>query len=125
MGNRYYSFNARAGDRIRVGIAWSSQADCPSIGSCNNDTLLTDFDVILVAPDGNTVGGGVSGSYDNNYEVAPKDGPLNDGALSLSQTGTYRIRVFKARFNETTNFVGVAWTKVVLQNQIFLPFVRR
>jgi hypothetical protein len=116
---RSYYFNAQAGDRIRVAIAWWSNAFCGGtfastsvitavpIDDCIQDELSTDLDLQIHTPSGALLTGGYSASFDNNYELVPPD-----GELILPQTGTYQIKV-KARFKSASdNNLGVAWTKL-------------
>lgn len=110
-GYRFYTFNARAGDRIRFGINWSSHVDCPSTTNCRSDELLTDLNVALFDPDRIMIAGSESASLDNNYEIAPTDGSGGDGALILNKSGEYRIGVTYRIFGDISPDIGVAWTR--------------
>lgn len=113
-GYRYFYFKAKAGDRVRVAISWWANADCASTSTCNYDRLDTNLNLVLFAPNGAQVSGGYSASWSNNYELIPPTTPFLDGnGLVLPVTGTYKIGVLQRSFNETANFLGVAWTKLV------------
>jgi hypothetical protein len=107
-GYRNYYFTGKAGDRIRVAIAWDSSANCFSIGEgCGADQLLTNLNLGVWAPNGALLSGGWSAGWDKSYELVP-----SDQYLVLPQDGTYRIGVYKQSFGEAQNFLGVAWTIV-------------
>jgi hypothetical protein len=122
-GYRYYQFNGRAGDRIRVAIAWDSYAHCGGtlvtsmssvpINDCG-DTLATNLQLLVLAPSGSLVNN-YSASFDNSYELVPPS-----GELILPVTGTYKIGVYKQALAEGTNFLGVAWTR----DATYLPELR-
>jgi subtilisin family serine protease len=109
----YRYFTATKGDFIRVSIAWWSNASCTSISNCNYDRLDTDLNLGAKDPDGEWIPGAWSASWDNNYEliefVAPK-------------TGTYRIAVYKARADETSNYLGIALLKL---KRLYLPLIMK
>jgi hypothetical protein len=107
----YRYFNASRGERIRVAIAWSSHADCPAENDCNFDRLDTDLDLNIEDPDGDPVPGGTSASWDNSYELVDFTAP---------KTGQYKIAVYKARADEDSNYLGVAWVK----DATYLPDLR-
>jgi hypothetical protein len=107
-GYRSYYFTGKAGDRIRVAIAWDSFANCPSIGEgCGIDVLSTDLQLAVWAPNGALLTGGSSAGWDKSYELVPAA-----EYMVLPQDGTYRIGVYKQSFTEAQNFLGVAWTTV-------------
>jgi hypothetical protein len=116
-GYRYYNFNANAGDRIRVAIAWDSQVDCPSTGSCSYDRLDTDLNFGIMDANYNFLSGAWAASYANSYELLPAN-----GEFVIPTTGLYRIAVHKARFDEIVNFLGIALSKTY---NIHLPLVIR
>jgi hypothetical protein len=62
------------------------------------------------------VPGAFSASWDNNYELVD---------FNATQTGLYRIAVYKAqaRNNETINYVGIALVKAMYK--VYLPLVVR
>ncbi len=112
VGNYLYrNFTANRGDFIRIAIAWLSNADCSSENNCNYDRLDTDLHLGVRDPNGQLILDAWSASWDNNYEmvefVAPK-------------TGIYRIAIYKARANETTNSVGIALVRL---HRVHLPLV--
>jgi subtilisin family serine protease len=114
-GYRYYYFNAQAGDRIRAAISWWSDSNCPDpVSNCSFDKLSTDLNVGIMAPDGTFLPSAWSASYDNNYELVPPAGDrgANGGEIMLPQTGTYRIAVARVHWDEESNYLGVAWTKL-------------
>ncbi|HLF27782.1 MAG TPA: S8 family serine peptidase [Anaerolineae bacterium] len=96
---RYYRFNASAGDRIRVAIAWWSNADCPSADDCQYDRLDTDLHLGVFDPDGQLAPGAWSASHDNNYELVD---------FVAAKTGTHQIGVYKQRSDEPNNELGIA-----------------
>jgi hypothetical protein len=112
-GKRSYYFEANAGDRIRVAIAWYSNADCKFTDSvsCKFDRLDTNLNLKVYGPGDVLLPGGASASTSNNYELVPPNGVL-DGGIPLPKTGMYRIEVINQSFNEETNYLGVAWTKL-------------
>lgn len=116
-GYRYYNFNANAGDRIRVAIAWDSQVDCPSASSCTYDRLDTDLNFGIMDSNYNFLSGAWAASYANSYELLPAN-----GEFVIPATGLYRIAVHKARFDESFNLLGVALSKT---SQVYLPLVIR
>jgi hypothetical protein len=107
-GYRYYYFRGRAGDKIRLALSWWSNASCPDPATnCSFDRLDTNLNMGVQDPNGNWVTNAWAGSLDNNYEVLPS---VNDIVLPVD--GVYRIAVYKQQMNESTNSIGLAWTKV-------------
>ena len=85
-----------AGQQVRVAIAWSSHTS----GSSNlgkADTLATDLDLRVVAPNGAVIG---SFTFDNPYEVVD---------LVAPSTGTMRIEVRHSRMDTSVEPYGLAW----------------
>jgi hypothetical protein len=118
QGNYMYRyFRATAGERIRVAISWWSNPDSPG-NNYSFDRLDTDLDLRIQCCDGNygLVPGAFSASWDNNYELVD---------FNATQTGLYRIAVYKAqaRNNETINYVGIALVKAMYK--VYLPLVVR
>jgi hypothetical protein len=110
----YRKFSAVQGERIRVAIAWWSNADCPDLQDCEFDNLDTDIDLYVFDPDNLEVGH--SNSQDNNYEImeftAPKSGNY--------KIGVYRFSLVLPPDGETSNNIGVAWVR----DATYLPDVR-
>lgn len=105
------SFKASQGTRIRVAATWWSNANCPDQNNCFFDRLDTDLDLNVLDPDGNPVSGGYSASWDNNYELVEFPAP---------KTGVYTIGVWKKRADESSNYLGLAWT----EQATYLPDVK-
>jgi len=104
-------FTANRGDFIRVAIAWWSNADCSAINNCNFDRLDTDLHLGVLDPDGQWVPGAWSASWDNNYELVE---------FVASETGTYRIAVYKTRVDEPSNYLGIAFVRL---HRVYIPLV--
>jgi putative cell wall-binding protein len=83
----------QAGQKVRVVVSWNSQVNGTS------DSLLTDFDLQVVQPNGATSG---SYSLDNNYEVVE---------FTAAGSGTATIRLPHNRFDTGSQRFGLAWTK--------------
>ena len=81
----YRKFSAVQGERIRVAIAWWSNADCPDLQDCEFDNLDTDIDLYVFDPDNLEVGH--SNSQDNNYEIIEFTAP---------KSGNYKIGVYRS-----------------------------
>ncbi|MEZ6015981.1 MAG: S8 family serine peptidase [Planctomycetota bacterium] len=100
--NGYYTFNVslNGGDRARVCIAWSSNAN----RSYTSTLLNADLDLTVLAGANATSGTsyGSSSSFNNNFEIVEFTPPT---------TGTYTIRINDYRFNGTTERVGIAWSQ--------------
>lgn len=99
---RSYEVYAEAGDRIRFGTSWWSQADDPS----SSPVLSTDLDMYLLDPDNSVVPGSFSFNANNNVEMIPQD-----GYIIAPKTGIYTLVVQKYEFNETSNLVGIAYSR--------------
>lgn len=88
-------FTVRAGQRIRVALAWSSHT---SGGMLNkSDQLLADLDLTVSAPGASLVG---SYSFDNAYEVVEVTAP---------SAGTVTVRIVSDRFDGSNEPYGLAW----------------
>ena len=91
-----YDASVVAGQQVRVALAWSSHTSGSSnIGKA--DTLASDLDLRVVAPNGAVLG---SFTFDNPYEVVDFVAP---------STGTVRIEVRHARMETAEEPYGVAW----------------
>ncbi len=101
-------FMASRGERIRVAISWWSHANCADASHCNFDRLDTNLNLTVYFPNGQFAS---SERYDNNYELVEFVAPA---------TGQYRIGVYKASANETSNDLGIAWVK----DATYLPDLR-
>ena len=91
-----YNVSVVAGQPVRIALAWSSHTS----GSSNlgkADTLATDMDLRVVAPNGAVHG---SFTFDNPYEVVD---------LVAPSTGTMRIEVRHARMDTAEEPYGLAW----------------
>jgi hypothetical protein len=85
-----------AGQQVRVALAWSSHTSGASnLGK--SDTLASDLDLRVVAPNGAVLG---SFTFDNPYEVVD---------LVAPSTGTLRIEVRIARMDTSVEPYGIAW----------------
>jgi hypothetical protein len=93
------SITVRAGDRLRVALAWNSH----TAGAGNlskTDVLRTDLDLRVIAPNGADAG---SFTIDNSYEFVE---------LTMPASGTATIEVQQTRFDGTSETYGLAWAKV-------------
>lgn len=88
---RTQPFTARAGQRVRVVLAWAHK---PNLG---NQTVSTDLDLEIRGPEGEVIASSVS--YDNNFEIVEFAAPA---------TGTYRARVTDFRPSGGEEHVGLA-----------------
>jgi hypothetical protein len=93
------SVAVRAGDRLRVAVAWNSH----TTGTGNlskTDVLRTDLDLRVIAPNGADAG---SFTLDNSYEFVE---------MTMPASGTATIQVQQTRFDGTSETYGLAWAKV-------------
>ncbi|HEX5578406.1 MAG TPA: S8 family serine peptidase, partial [Candidatus Limnocylindria bacterium] len=91
--------SVRAGDRLRVALAWNSHTG----GSGNlskTDVLRADLDLRVIGPDGANAG---SYTIDNSYEFVE---------LTIPSTGTATIEIRQSRFDGASETFGLAWAKV-------------
>jgi hypothetical protein len=107
----YRYFNVSKGERVRASISWWSNANCPGPdpGNCSFDRLDTDLNLAIFDPSGQLIA--YSASWDNNYELVDFTGGMS---------GTYVIGVIKARADEYSNYLGIAWVK----DATYLPDLR-
>lgn len=105
--NRY--FNANKGERIRVAIAWSANADSDT-NNYSFDRLDTDYDLRVYIDGGALVASSLS--VKNNYEIVE---------FVATETTKYRIDVKKQAAMESYNSVAIAWVK----QATYLPDVRK
>ncbi len=96
-----YKFVASEGERIRIALTWLSAPDV--VNEHLEDPLRTNLDLYVTAPDNTSPAGSGSTSYDNNYEVVD---------FLATVTGEYTIQVHKVSATESTNRLGLAWTKL-------------
>jgi hypothetical protein len=73
------------------------------------DRLDTDLNLAIFDPSGQPVA--YSASFDNNYELVE---------FNAEMSGTYKIGVIKARADEYSNYLGIAWVK----DATYLPDLR-
>jgi hypothetical protein len=103
--NGYYTFNIflQGGDKARVAIAWSSNAD----SGYTTDVLDADLDLAVFQGAGQTSGTslGFSSSFNNNFEIVEFVPPV---------TGIYTVRINDFRFDGTSERCGIAWTQKTL-----------
>jgi hypothetical protein len=88
-------FTVRAGQRIRVALAWSSHTSGSVLDK--SDTLRADLDLTVAAPDTALAG---SYSFDNAYEVVD---------VVAARAGTVTVRILSDRFEGTSEPYGLAW----------------
>ncbi|HEX2193527.1 MAG TPA: S8 family serine peptidase, partial [Candidatus Limnocylindria bacterium] len=89
----------RAGDRLRVALAWNSHTS--GSGDLDlTDRLRADLDLRVTDPDGRVVG---SYSLDNAYEFV---------GVVMRSGGVARVQILQARFDGTSETYGLAWVKV-------------
>lgn len=100
----FYINDVAVNDRVRVAIAWNSNADGPP--DYDFDTLDVGLDLTIFRPSGSALPeeqGGASRSKDNAYELVDFIAP---------QAGQYRIGIFRNYYWEGgDNRLGVAWTR--------------
>ncbi|HET6380774.1 MAG TPA: cell wall-binding repeat-containing protein [candidate division Zixibacteria bacterium] len=93
------SISVRAGDRVRVALAWSSHTSGASdLGKA--DSLRSDLDLRVVQPDGRVAG---SWSFDNSYEWVE---------FTAARGGTATITVPHDRFDTDAERYALAWAKI-------------
>jgi hypothetical protein len=99
---RTFTFSAKAGQTVRVVIAWDSTTDAlPTPTSApTTDVLKADFDLTVLSPTAVVVG--TSASWDNSYETVEFTAPV---------TGTYSAKVSARRFDGSSEFLGFAHWK--------------
>ena len=98
---RKYQFMAKSGEKVRVALTWDSNA--AGLGeNYATDPLQTDFDLVIFDPDMQIATDGYSASWDNSYELVD---------FYAWKTGVYTIGVYKKSMNESSNWIGLAWTK--------------
>ena len=90
------TFNAQAGERVRVVIAWSQK---PSGVGATQPT--SDLDLVVMDPSGLTVD--ASGSFDNSYEIVEFNAPTS---------GTYTARISSFRTSQGREFIGFAASRL-------------
>ncbi len=92
---KHFTFNAIAGQKIRVAIAWDSHPDSnhPPV----NDDLQSDLNLVVYGPSGAAVG--TSDSYDNSYEIVE---------FNATATGTYDATVYAVTFTGPYEYLGYA-----------------
>lgn len=89
-----YYFTATTGQVVRAVIAWDAN---PSYAFYNTQPGV-DLDLYVYSPSGSLVTSSLS--WDNTYEIVQFTAPT---------TGTYRLRVYNKRFNDSSTFLGIAW----------------
>ncbi|HEX6140805.1 MAG TPA: cell wall-binding repeat-containing protein [Candidatus Limnocylindria bacterium] len=88
-----------AGDRLRVALAWSSRTSgSPQTGVA--DTLASDLDLRVRAPDGTLLG---SYTLDNSYEFVE---------IAINTPGSATIEILPTRMDAGSERFGLAWAKV-------------
>ena len=108
-GNLYRYFNVSKGERVRASISWWSNVNCPDSANCLIDRLDTDLNLAILDPNGQPVA--YSASWGNNYELVD---------FIAEMSGTYKIDVIKARADDYSNYLGIAWVK----DSTYLPDLR-
>ena len=108
----YFHAAAQGGDRIRAVISWWADVKCPNESQCFADNPPSDFDLLILGPDGHMVADGYSASWNNNYELVDFIAP---------STGNYTIGIYRKSTHEESNSIGVAWVVAEKGHQIFLP----
>ena len=86
----------RAGQRVRVALAWGSHTSGPALQK--TDELQADLDLQVTLPGGAKVG---SYTFDNAYEVVDFIAP---------SSGTATVRILTDRFEGDSESFGMAWT---------------
>lgn len=105
-------FYAKRGNLIRVAIVWWAHADTPG-NNYSFDRLDTDLDLRIKDPNNQYIPNVSSLSWDNNYEMVEFVAP---------QTGEYKIVVRKARADEPSNYLGIAFVRL---HRVYIPLVLR
>jgi hypothetical protein len=90
--------SVRAGDRLRVALAWSSHTSGRNLSK--TDVLRADLDLRVTGPNGSVIG---SYTIDNSYEFVE---------LTMPTTGIASIQVLQSRFDASSEPYGLAWAKV-------------
>ena len=102
VNNGYYTKDIwlQGGDKTRVCIAWSSNAN----SGYTTDVLDADLDLAIYAGQGQTSGTyfGGSSSFNNNFEIVEFSPPT---------TGWYTVRINDYTFNGTSERCGIAWSQ--------------
>lgn len=122
-GYRYYHFYGKAGDTIRASSAWWSLTGCgvqttastasvPPNSTCGGlaplyNDLSTQFFMGIKDPNGNFLNDAWAAGTNNAYQLVP---PNNQ--ITLPIDGIYQIAIYKNKFLETSNYLGVALTKL-------------
>jgi hypothetical protein len=107
----YYAFSAVRGERIRVALAWLSNADGP-LYNYGTDTLYDNFELKIFRPNGQEAVSSLS--LYNNFEIVE---------LTAPDTGQYQIEVSRRSGSSAdpgVNQLGIAWSK----QASYLPDVR-
>ena len=107
-----HSFAAARGERVRVAVAWWSEADPPlTYPFLSRDALTSNFDLRIWSPTTQFVA--ASGSLYDNFEIVD---------FVAAETGWYRLEVIKNPYGttEASNTVGIAWVK----DAAYLPDLR-
>ncbi|MCB0083290.1 MAG: S8 family serine peptidase, partial [Caldilineaceae bacterium] len=93
------TFQVSQGERVRVVIAWLSQAD----SNGTTDNLLTNYDLYIRRSDNTLVTS--SASTSNNFEIVEFTAPVS---------GQYKLQVYRnssGDSNEASYRLGIAWGK--------------
>lgn len=95
-----HNIHLQGGDKTRVCIAWSSNAN----SSYTTDVLDADLDLAIYTGQNATSGTahGFSSSFDNNFEIVEFTPPA---------TGWYTVRVNDFRFDGSSERMGIAWSQ--------------
>ena len=100
--NGYYTYNItlKGGDRTRVCIAWSANAN----STYTTTSLDADLDLAIYAGSNQTSGTsyGFSSSFNNNFEIVEFTPPTS---------GTYTVRINDWSFGGTSERVGICWSQ--------------
>jgi len=92
------TFPANAGEKVRVVVNWDSHTAYHT--DSGKDTLASDLDLAVYDPAGGYLGG--SYKWDNNFEMYE---------FTASTTGTYRIKVSAYRFDDSYEYMAIAWNR--------------